>query len=175
MNYLHRIKTRINEEGCLKTFKYGALVGADSIKTYLNDSYLDLRYSGRPLHGNKTSQFKHLGANDVYHTDYAVMPLIFHHVPVRPTDVLVDVGCGKGRVINYWLQQHYSNQIIGLELDSAIAATTTRQFSSRPNVKIIAGDAIANLPSEGTIFYFYNPFNEERVRLFEQKLTEHYR
>jgi hypothetical protein len=158
--------------GLLKTLQYGALVGYDSFSTLLTDTYFDLKYSGKPLFGNKKTTYKHLGANDVYHTDYAVMPLIFKHIEIKKDDVLVDVGCGKGRVINYWLSQHYQNPIYGLELDEKVANSTARQFAKRPNVQIIAGDAIKNLPAEGTVFYFYNPFGPEKFRELESMLAK---
>ncbi|HMM19215.1 MAG TPA: methyltransferase domain-containing protein [Selenomonadales bacterium] len=172
MSYLSRIRTRVGEEGYWNTFKYGTLVGLDSLRGFARDSYLDLRYSGKVLHGNQASEFKALGANDVYHTDYGAMPFIFGQAAIAPEDVLVDVGCGKGRVINYWLSCSYANRIVGLELDPAVAASTARQFAARPNVAIVPGDAIANLPPDGTVFYFYNPFTEEKVGEFERTLRK---
>jgi trans-aconitate methyltransferase len=100
------------------------------------------------------------------------MPLIFSLVPIRKKDVLVDVGCGKGRVINYWLSKKLENQIYGLELDNKIAEQTAEQFSKRENVTIIEGDAVSNIPLNGTIFYFYNPFSAEKVEQFEERLSE---
>jgi trans-aconitate methyltransferase len=100
------------------------------------------------------------------------MPLIFSLVPIRKKDVLVDVGCGKGRVINYWLSKKLENQIYGLELDNKIAEQTAEQFSKRENVTIIEGDAVSNIPLSGTIFYFYNPFSAEKVEQFEERLSE---
>ena len=144
----------------------------DSLHSFVKDTYLDLKYSGTVLYGNKPSEFKTLGANDVYHTDYNAMPLIFHHVNIGQDDVLVDVGCGKGRVINYWLSCNCANRIVGLELDPKVAASTARQFARHPNVTIVAGDAITNLPPEGTVFYFYNPFMEDKVIEFERSLRE---
>ncbi len=170
MNLLNRLNNRLKEEGCNKTFKYGATVCANAFTTFWRDTYLDLKYSGRVLHGNKTSTYKHLGAHDVYHTDYSVMPLVFSNICIKPDDILVDVGCGKGRVINYWLSQKLSNQIYGLEIDPSIAVNTSRQFANYPNVQIIQGDAIKNLPAGGTVFYFYNPFSTEKVVEFEQRL-----
>lgn len=70
--------------------------------------------------------FKRLGANGVYHTDYSVINTIFSLVPIGEQDVLVDVGCGKGRVINYWLSQGYTNKMVGLELDPQVAAQTVQ-------------------------------------------------
>ena len=172
MNLLNRINSRVRQEGYVKTFQYGVLVGADACKNYLRDTYFDLKYSGRVLHGNNVSNFKNLGANDVYHTDYSVMPLLFRNLHISPDDILVDVGCGKGRVINYWLSQQYKNQIIGLEIDPDVAANTACQLARHSNVKVIPGDAIENLPPQGTIFYFYNPFNETKIINFEQKVRE---
>jgi ubiquinone/menaquinone biosynthesis C-methylase UbiE len=113
-----------------------------------------------------------LGANDVYHTKYTVLPKIFRLVKISKADVLVDVGCGKGRVISYWLSRHYRNKMIGLELDEQVAAKTRKQLSRWKNVTIISGNAIQNLPNDGTIFYFYNPFSKEIVEQFENKIAE---
>jgi len=170
-NYLDRIRRRINNEGIYQTLKYVLYVAYYCFCEKLYDSYLDLRYSGKLLKGNLKTSYKHLGANDVYHTKYCVMPLIFKFIRISKGDVLVDVGCGKGRIINYWLSKNFKNKIIGLELDPEVAKQTAKQFSKWKNVSIIEGDAISNLPSEGTIFYFYNPFTEKIVEQFEEVLS----
>lgn len=170
MSYAYRIKCRMKEEGFTSTIKYILWVSLNSLTSLIRDNILDFKYSGRSLHGNHKSPYRYMGANDTYHTDYSVMPLIFSQIAVNPKDVLVDVGCGKGRVINFWLSKCLENRIYGLELDPGIAKDTAAQYSNRKNVTIISGDAIANLPREGTVFYFYNPFKESKVREFEQKL-----
>jgi SAM-dependent methyltransferase len=102
------------------------------------------------------------------------MPLIYRFVRITNKDVLVDVGCGKGRMINYWLSRKLGNRIFGLELDPRVAGYTARNLSKWRNVTIKSGDAIANLPKDGTVFYFYNPFTEEKVREFEAALSERF-
>jgi SAM-dependent methyltransferase len=171
VNYFQRIKCRITEEGLKNAAKYYLLAGYDEASSQLKTMSLDLLYSGRLLGGNENSSFKHLGANDVYHTDYTAFSFIFRNIAVQPNDVLVDVGCGKGRVINYWLSQNYPNKLIGLELDPTIAKRTASQYRNRPNVTIITGDAVASLPDEGTLFYFYNPFSPEKFAELEQHLS----
>jgi len=170
MDYLFRLECRIKEEGIAQTIKYLFLVSLHCFTVFIRDNILDLKYSGRPLHGNLKSPYKHMGANDTYHTDYSVMPIIFRQISIAPEDVLVDVGCGKGRIINFWLSRNLNNNIYGLELDPAIAQATAEQYTSRNNVNIIPGDAVQNLPKEGTLFYFYNPFSEFKVREFEERL-----
>ncbi|NLO46914.1 MAG: hypothetical protein GX111_01125 [Clostridiales bacterium] len=172
MNRIFRIKCRIADEGLFKTIVYFFCALHYILREFLYTIYLDLRYSGRLLTGNKSSDFGHMGAHDIYHTVYTVMYLIFKLIEIKRTDVLVDVGCGKGRVINFWLSKKMNNKIIGLELDPKIAGETASHFSKYKNVSIITGDAITNIPPDATVFYFYNPFSAERVKRFEQILYE---
>lgn len=174
MHYTDRIRMRIANEGIVKTLIYMVSVLYYVLREYLFEIIFDLCYSRCILKGNNTSKYRHLGANDVYHTKYSAMPLIFRFVPVTKKDVLVDVGCGKGRIINYWLSRKYKNIIYGLELDPAVAGNTAKHLSRWKNVRIISGDAIANLPEEGTIFYFYNPFSTQKVVEFEAALSKRF-
>ncbi|MCX7747579.1 MAG: hypothetical protein N2645_11945 [Clostridia bacterium] len=171
MSYAYRLKCRVREDGFANTVRYIFHAASYCLNGFMRNTLLDFLYSGRSLNGNQKSLYKHLGANDTYHTDYSVMPLIFSQIDIGPQDVLVDVGCGKGRVINYWLSKKYTNKMIGLELDPHIANQTSKQFAAKKNVSVIPGDAISNLPGDGTIFYFYNPFSEEKVREFENKIS----
>lgn len=172
MNVFDRLRERAKQEGIFKTIEYMGYAAYDSARSIARDSLFDFKYSGGLL-DNRRSLYKHLGANDVYHSDYDALKLIFDFCcPVHSDDILVDVGCGKGRVINYWLSRGLQNHMIGLELDPAIAAQTAKQFATWPNVRITAGDALANLPMTGTLFYFYNPFAKEKVMEFEQRLNK---
>ncbi|HEV2642522.1 MAG TPA: hypothetical protein VGT98_07440 [Candidatus Elarobacter sp.] len=138
--------------------------------TIARSASLDLRYARRMLGGDEPSRFGHLGARAVHHTRYDVLDLIFTVARPQRDDVLVDVGCGKGRVIIYWLHRHFGQRLIGLELDPDIAARTARQFRRFRRVRIIAGDAIENVPDDGTLFYLYNPFTEDKVVELERRL-----
>lgn len=172
MSILKRLTRRIQDEGLGKTLKYLGLVSYDAAKDLVLGTLLDLKYSGRLLWGNQKTAYKYLGANDVWHTDYSAMPLIFEQVEITSGDVLVDVGCGKGRVINYWLSQGHANKMYGLELDPHVALDTALQFAGWSNVIILPGDAVLNLPEDGTVFYFYNPFTPEKVVSFERRIAE---
>jgi SAM-dependent methyltransferase len=127
-----------------------------TLRTFL----VDLRYGGY-CGGARPSRFAHLGAVLTMSTEYHHLDDLFQRAGIRvdPADVLVDIGCGKGRVINYWLARGYRNRIIGLELDPDVADAVRRRTRRWPNVAILSGDAVDNLPEEGTIFYAYNPFD----------------
>jgi hypothetical protein len=102
------------------------------------------------------------GATGTGATDYAIMPQLFDG-RIGPDDVLVDVGCGYGRVINWWLYRGFRNRIVGLEMMTEVAEHTRRRLRRHDNVTIVTGDAIANLPADGTLFYLFNPFDAEDV------------
>lgn len=111
-----------------------------------------------------------LGAADTENTDYGALPKIFAG-RIGPSDVLVDVGCGRGRVINWWIRQGYSNKVIGIELDEEVASRSRRRLSKYPNVTILSGDAADLLPDDGTVFYLYNPFDARGVERFKDRLS----
>lgn len=172
MNLFMRLKSRITNEGICRTIFYMICVSFYCLRECFFNAFYDLKYSKKILKGNMTSSHKYMGANDVYHTKYSVLPIIFKLVPIKEKDVLVDVGCGKGRIINYWLSKKLKNKIIGLELDKNVAYHTAQQFAKKKNVTIIQGNALDNIPEDGTLFYFYNPFSEEVVEKFEAKLSQ---
>ena len=111
----------------------------------------DLRYGGL-LRGNLPSKFSHLGAFYTANTPYHILPTLFAGL-VNNDDVLVEVGCGKGRVINWWLSKYPRNRVYGIELDPDAATKAAIRLRRYPNVKIISGDACRLLPADGTIFF----------------------
>lgn len=137
----------------------------------IRDTWLDWRWGGRRLGQKKVTRFANKGAYNTEDTSYDVLKYLFKRVPPRSADVIVDVGCGQGRVINYLLSKGLKNRIIGLELDPEVAADTAARLARHANVRIIGGDAIENLPADGTLFYLYNPFAEFVVRRLNAKLA----
>ena len=161
MNIIYRLLKRIHKDGVIKTLKYITYASFYCQREIFCNIIIDLVCSHRLLNGNIKTSYKAFGSNDIYHSKYSALPIIFKFVKITSNDVLVDVGCGKGRVINYWIFKNYKNKIIGLELDKKIAKQTAKQFSRLKNVTIIPGNALLNIPPDGTLFYFYNPFSRE--------------
>jgi SAM-dependent methyltransferase len=130
--------------------------------------YIDLRYGGRYARDlpdlNKDS-----GQHALIHSNLTDLRYVFSHIDIRRDDVLVDVGCGAGRVLNYWLSLGLPNKLIGIEYNDDVAQRANHAYARRPNVEILSGDAAALAPScGGTLFYFFNPFMPEGVRRFEE-------
>lgn len=127
----------------------------------------DLRFGGW-AGGTVRSPFAADGASRVQSTDYAALDRLFRRNGIRmdPADVLVDVGCGRGRVINWWLSRGWTHRMVGLELVPEVADQTARRLRRHANVEIRRGDATALLPADGTFFYLYNPFDAGVMRRF---------
>lgn len=158
-----------------QNFRYVAGYYLDRIRvrpmSFARSCGMDLKYARRLLYGDMPSRFAHIGARAVHHTNYDILDLIFSAAEPRADDVLVDVGSGKGRVIIYWLHKQYGKRIVGLELDPDLAKRSAKQFRRFSNVQIIAGDAIVNVPEDGTFFYLYNPFAEDKIVEFERRVA----
>lgn len=136
----------------------------------LRNGAIDLRF-GRPLSGGEVSRYRHLGSGNVVNSDYGALQQIFAG-RVRPHDVLVDVGCGKGRVLNYWLRHFPTQRVIGLERDPDIGLATGRRLRRHLNCEVIVSDASVWLPDQGTLFFLYNPFNRDCTQGFLNRLNE---
>ncbi len=143
-------------------------MGTEALRNWL----IDRKYGGWV--GNKIpTRFAQMGANASHSADYYQLKKLFKPgagVEIRPDDVLVDVGCGTGRIINFWLYHGCKNQLYGLELDPDIAAAAEQRLSRYPNVKIIAGNAIENLPLNGTLFFLFNPFKPVVMQAFKEQM-----
>ena len=140
------------------------------LRARMTTAFLDLRF-GRLLRGVQETRFSQMGAYATANSSYEAVRRLCRDC-VRPADVLVDVGCGKGRVINAWLLDGFSNRIIGVELDSDVAANTRARLRRFPNVTILSGDIVANFPDEGTLFYLFNPFDHQVMQMFKDRLKE---
>lgn len=163
--YMRRAVYRVAQKGPLDTLKYSLHV----VKNAVASAYIDVRFGGVLSKDRLHINDHRPNFNPLMHTEWRVLRAIFDRVEIKPDDVLVDVGCGDGRVINYWLSRKLQNKIIGIEIDETVAASTARRYAKHPNVQIICGDAAA-LNIDGTIFYVYNSFVGEPLRRFAQSL-----
>lgn len=102
-------------------------------------------------------------------SDYRVLRSVFVG-QLHEDDVPVDVGCGAGRVLSYWLGTGFTGRVYGLEADPRLARSAVRRFGRWPNVEIRQGDAVEHLPDDGTLFFLFNPFDAETMERFAARL-----
>lgn len=127
------------------------------IRKRIKNVFLDLALTKGSLGGSIDPVVD--GGTYTQSTDYDVLEYIFQRVPVSPCDVLVDVGCGKGRVIFWWLYKGFKNKLIGVEVNEIVAKEANEKLKKHRNVEIISGSIENHVPTDATIFYLFNPFN----------------
>jgi SAM-dependent methyltransferase len=85
----------------------------------------------------------------------------------RPDDVFYDIGCGNGRVLCYVARKRVS-KVIGVELSRAFAdkaEANARKLRGRLSpIEVRCGDAVEMDYSDGTMFFFYNPFGSNTLQ-----------
>jgi|SRR5262245_5894679 len=134
----------------------------------LRSLLIDVRYRGL-LGGRVESRFP--GANAVQSLPYYVIKDATDAVGVDPDDVLVDIGSGPGRVLNWWLSQGFRNRMVGIELDPDVAARARSRLRHFHNVEIVTGDAVALTPPEATVCFLSNPFNRDVMQLWHDAVV----
>lgn len=132
------------------------------------DLWRDVRFDGIALEAFFGTDWEWTGAYPTMCAEYEALDRLFPGAIVpEADDVLVDVGCGPGRVFNHWLTQGYRQRMIGVEIDRQLAARTDRRLKKYSNVEIRAASVLAAFPREGTLFYLFNPFSREMTEAFE--------
>ena len=136
----------------------------------LRNVIFDLQFGGF-AGGSVPTPFAHLGYHDSINTDYFALDQIFAG-QIDCGDVLVDVGCGKGRVLNWWLKYFPENHSYGVERNPDLAVRVKRRLRGYSNVSIIAGDIFDHWPQDATLFYLFNPFGREAMLKFRDRLLQ---
>lgn len=85
-----------------------------------------------------------------------------------PSDVVVVLGCGRGRAACHFARQ-YIRKVIGIELEPQLCDVARKNGESlrgrRAEIEILNIDAASADISEGTVFFMFNPFGERTLRM----------
>jgi precorrin-6B methylase 2 len=123
-------------------------------------------------HGSFRPQFT--DDNGYEPAKYGTLRILRRRIPVTPSDVFYDIGCGKGRVTCMFAHEHMQ-RVIGIEYLPELAAIAQRNAdatSSRTPIEIRQGDAGAQDYSDGTIFFLYNPFGADTMHRMLAQIHE---
>jgi cyclopropane fatty-acyl-phospholipid synthase-like methyltransferase len=106
------------------------------------------------------------------HIYYGTVPFrgifqILDSLALRQTDIVVDVGCGKGRVL-CCAALYDVDQVIGVEdtkeLCDVARSNLERIRQKRAPVEVIHGKAEDFDYSRGTVFYLFHPFGPNTLK-----------
>ena len=110
-------------------------------------------------------------------TPYSVLERLAGSGLLGPEDVVLDYGCGKGRV-GFFLSNRAGVKTIGIEYDTRIyERALENQKSAAPGVKadfaLVRAEEYA-VPPEVTGCYFFNPFSVEILHKVMARILESY-
>lgn len=120
---------------------------------------------------------------DQYHypyepTPYSVLERLANSGLIRKKDVVLDYGCGKGRV-DFFLSYQTKASTLGIEFDERIyqgAIENRRTAVSGARTEFVPARAEEyEVPSTVNRYYFFNPFSVELLRKVMARILEsHY-
>lgn len=149
------------------------LFGPQKIYFWLKTFFLDIKYGSYLGRRSSNGNFER-GWWGSLNSNYDDLAAMFSKITIRSNDVIVDIGCGKGRVFNFFLNCGFKNKLIGVEVDPVIAKITKQRLHKYRQIEIVTG-AIENggvFPIEATIFYLSNPFSGVIVKNFSDQLAK---
>lgn len=110
-------------------------------------------------------------------TPYPVLERLANSGIIRKNDVVLDYGCGKGRV-DFFLSYQTKAKTIGIEYDERIyqAALENRKtaVSGAKTEFVLARAEEYKVPAEVNRYYFFNPFSVELLRKVMARIIESY-
>ena len=134
------------------------------------DVLRDLAVAGRSLERDEATRHAGAGAHDPTATPYRVLEELLGDLGLTEGSHLLDVGCGAGRVLAYFVGAALPGRVTGVELDRALAAEAAAWSARYPNARVVAGSAL-DLPLAGyTHVYLFNPFDTPLLEAFLDRL-----
>lgn len=110
-------------------------------------------------------------------TPYPVLERLANSGIIRKKDVVLDYGCGKGRV-GFFLSYQTKAKTIGIEYDEriyrgALDNQKTAVSGARTEFTLVRAEEY-EVPEEVNRFYFFNPFSVELLRKVMARIIESY-
>lgn len=110
-------------------------------------------------------------------TPYSILERLANSGLIRKRDVVLDYGCGKGRV-DFFLSYQTKANTIGIEYDERIYhGTLENQKTAVSGVRtqfVLARAEEYEVPAEVNRIYFFNPFSVELLRKVMARMLESY-
>ena len=107
-------------------------------------------------------------------TPYIVLEELVKLDLIKKEDIIVDYGCGKGR-IGFFLNNQIGCKVVGIDHSERLLKMATKNLESygdNGDIKFIHSEAEEYLPTDANYFYFFNPFSTKIFRQVLRKIEE---
>ena len=125
---------------------------------WLYGMYYDLKIARMPMCAtifNKDKRYY-----PVQSISYPYMNELIKNIEYSSNDVFVDIGCAWGRLLGYLNYKTNISNYVGIEIDKQVASIAKKALKKHANIKIVNDNVLNYIPKEGTIYYLFNPFDE---------------
>lgn len=135
------------------------------------DKLLNIKTSGRDTTNADTFHYPYEP------TDYCVLERLASSGYIGKKNILIDYGCGKGRV-DFFLSYQTRCNTIGIEYDKRIYDAAVRNHatavsSGRVTLELANAEQYI-VPEQADRFYFFNPFSVPILRKVLERIKESY-
>ena len=134
------------------------------------EAELDQETCGISLADDDETRLAAQGAHDPTPTPYFVLEELLAHVPFDENTHLLDVGCGTGRVLAYFLRAGFAGNATGIELDPQLAAFASSWAKGHSRIRVLCGSVLDADLSPYNAFYLFNPFDQGILQQFIEAL-----
>lgn len=107
-------------------------------------------------------------------TPYVVLEQLVKLNILKKDDVIVDYGCGKGR-IGFFLHNQVGCRTIGVDHNKRLikkANNNLENYGQTDDIQFIYSKAEEYVPDEANRFYFFNPFSSKIFRQVLRRIEE---
>ncbi|MBQ5771206.1 MAG: class I SAM-dependent methyltransferase [Clostridia bacterium] len=110
-------------------------------------------------------------------TPYSVLERLSESGLIGSNDVMVDYGCGKGRV-GFYMTHAVGCESIGVEYDEKLIAEAEQNLSEyagkREKVHFVSENAENYVVGNASCFYFFNPFSVKILKSVLGRIYDSY-
>ncbi|MBU1726821.1 MAG: class I SAM-dependent methyltransferase [Candidatus Omnitrophica bacterium] len=167
---LRRLKNFVTAFIQFISWETGALV------TEITEHFQDKRLR---IETSQHLQFQDNSLNQDMHvylpSPYSTLKLIIASLKLNPNDIVIDYGCGKGRVVFMFATQKLK-KVLGVDLNEEMLAVARRNLKTfkylNSPVEFICADAASFDVREITVFFLYNPFGYKTLIGVIRKIKE---
>ena len=107
-------------------------------------------------------------------TPYVVLEELVKLDLIKKDDVVVDYGCGKGR-IGFFLNNHVGCKVIGVDHSERllkVANKNLERYGDNGDILFVHSKAEEYIPDGANCFYFFNPFSTKIFRQVLKRIEE---
>lgn len=107
-------------------------------------------------------------------TPYVVLEELVKLDLIKKSDILVDYGCGKGR-IGFFLNNNIGCKVIGIDHNKRLikkADNNLENYGYTDDIEFIYSKAEEYTPDEANCFYLFNPFSTKIFRQVLRKIED---